>query len=78
MKIAIPAAAPNLDAQVEDKLGTAAYMLVVDIDDMSFEAIGGPPPSHGPGAGIQAVSLMIGMGEKKNRDRRTMPFCHGR
>jgi len=62
MKIAIPATAPNLDAQVEHKLGTAAYLLVIDMDDMSFEAIEGPPPSHGPGAGIQAVSLVVGMG----------------
>ena len=44
MKIAIPATAPNLDAQVEHKLGTAAYLLVIDMDDMSFEAMEGPPP----------------------------------
>ena len=64
MKIAIPAAAPNLDAQVEHKLGTAAYLLVIDMDDMSFEAIEGPPPSHGPGAGIQTVSLVVSMGAR--------------
>lgn len=64
MKIAIPATAPNLDAEVEHKLGTAAYLLVIDMDDMSFEAMEGPPPSHGPGAGIQAVSLVVGMGAR--------------
>lgn len=64
MKIAIPVNTPDLDARVEHKLGTAPYLLVIDINDMSFEAVEGPPPSHGPGAGIQAVSLVLGMGAK--------------
>ncbi len=51
MKIAVPANAPHLDAQVEHRLGRASYILVIDIDDMSFEAVAGPPPSLGPGAG---------------------------
>jgi predicted Fe-Mo cluster-binding NifX family protein len=64
MKIAIPANAPELDAVVEKRLGTAAYLLVVDLDDMSFEAVAGPSPSAGPGAGIEAVSIVLNMGAK--------------
>lgn len=62
MKIAIPATAPNLDANVENRLGTAAYLLVIDTDDMSFEAIAGPSPSSGPGSGIKTVAMVMDMG----------------
>jgi predicted Fe-Mo cluster-binding NifX family protein len=64
MKIAIPATAPDLGARVENRLGTAAYLLIIDTGDMSFEAVAGPPPSAGPGAGIQAISIIMGMGAK--------------
>jgi predicted Fe-Mo cluster-binding NifX family protein len=62
MKIAVPADAPDLDAQVENKLGTAAYLLIIDLEDMAVEAVEGPPLSHGPGAGIEALSTVIGLG----------------
>jgi len=62
MKIAIPSTMPDLSGTVEHKLGTAAHLLVVETDDMSFEALDGPPRSSGPGAGVQAVSLVVGMG----------------
>jgi predicted Fe-Mo cluster-binding NifX family protein len=62
MKIAIPANAPDLGASVENRLGTAPYLLVIDLEDLSFEAVTGPPSSAGPGAGIEAVSIVTGMG----------------
>jgi predicted Fe-Mo cluster-binding NifX family protein len=62
MKIAIPATATDLNASVENRLGTAAYLLVIDTDDMSFTAMAGPPPSTGPGAGIQTIATVMGMG----------------
>jgi len=64
MKIAVPAGGPTLDARVERKLSTAPYLLVIETDDLSFDVLEGVPPSHGPGAGIQAVSLVLGMGAK--------------
>ena len=64
MKIAIPATAPDLGANVDKRLGTAAYLLVIDLEDMSVEAVAGPSPSAGPAAGIQAVSVVLGMGAK--------------
>jgi predicted Fe-Mo cluster-binding NifX family protein len=64
MKIAIPANAPDFGASVENRLGTAPYLLVIDIEDMSFEAVAGPSPAAGPGAGIEAISVVTGMGAK--------------
>jgi len=64
MKIAVPAGGPTLDARVERRLSTAPYLLVIETDDLSFDVLEGVPPSHGPGAGIQAVSLVLGMGAK--------------
>jgi predicted Fe-Mo cluster-binding NifX family protein len=64
MKIAIPTTAPDLGASVASRLGTAAYLLVIDLEDLSFEAVAGLPPSAGPGAGIEAISIVTGMGAK--------------
>ena len=64
MKIAVPAGGPTLDARVEQRLSTAPYLLVIETGDLSFDVLEGVPPSHGPGAGIQAVSLVLGMGAK--------------
>ena len=62
MKIAMPVDAPNLDAQVENRLGTASYLLVVDTETGTFEAVQTPAGTSGPGAGIQIVSMAVGMG----------------
>lgn len=64
MKIAIPSTAPDLGGMVEQKLGTAAYLLVVETDDMSFEVMDGPSGAPGPGAGVQVLSMVVGMGAK--------------
>lgn len=64
MKIALPAKTPDMAARVENKMGTAPYLLVIDTDNMTFEAIEGLPLSAGPGSGIQAVTRVLGMGAK--------------
>ena len=64
MKIAIPSTTPDMKGSVEPKLGTAAYLLVVETDDMSFEVMDGPPRSSGPGAGVQIISLVVDMGAR--------------
>lgn len=60
MKIAVPADGPSLEARVQSRLGTTPYLLVIDPDDMSFEALDGPPSSLGSGAGVQALSIVLG------------------
>ncbi len=62
MKIGIPSTKPNLDGMVENKLGIAAHLLVIETDDMSFEVLKGPPHSSGPGAGVQSISLLVDRG----------------
>jgi predicted Fe-Mo cluster-binding NifX family protein len=62
MKIAIPSNRPSLEGGVAHKLGTAAYLLVIDTKDMSFEAVDGPPKGSGPGAGVVIMSLAVEMG----------------
>ncbi len=64
MKIAIPASAPNLDARVESRLGTAPYLIVIDMETRAFESVKGPSASSGPGSGIQSITLILGMGAK--------------
>ena len=41
MKIAVPSTKPNLDGMVENKLGIAAHVLVIETNDMSFEVLNG-------------------------------------
>lgn len=62
MKIAVPATAPDPDAPVALKLGTAPYLLIVDTETMTFEALEAPLDASGPGAGIQALTLILGHG----------------
>jgi len=62
MKIAVPSTEPNLDGMVENKLGMAAHVLVIETDDMSFEVLNGSSRSSRPGAGVQTISLVINMG----------------
>ncbi|BCS87781.1 NifB/NifX family molybdenum-iron cluster-binding protein [Pseudodesulfovibrio sediminis] len=64
MKIAVPCSEPNLDSKVGRRLGTAAYLLIVETDDMSFEVLDGPPPSSAPGAGVQVISLVVDRGAR--------------
>ncbi len=62
MRIAVPSTRPDLSGQVEHKLGTAAHLLVINTEDMSFDVAAGPGKSPGPGAGIESLSLVVGMG----------------
>jgi len=62
MKIAIPTDGPNLDARVQNKLGAAPYLLVVDPTDMSYEVLDRTSMAHRTGAGVQALSLVLDKG----------------
>jgi predicted Fe-Mo cluster-binding NifX family protein len=58
MKIAVTAAEPSLDANLDPRFGRSACFVVVETDDMSFEAIDNTNVSLGGGAGIQSAQLM--------------------
>jgi len=58
MKIVVTATGTSLDAQLDPRFGRCAYFLVVETDDLSFEAIENPNAMLGGGAGIQSAQLM--------------------
>ena len=62
MKIAITATGPDLDAPVALKLGTAAYLQIIETDTMAVEVLDAPLASAGSGAGIRALALILGQG----------------
>ncbi len=64
MKIAITAAGTTLDAQVDPRFGRCPCFLIVETDDLSFEAVENPNLSLGGGAGIQSAQLMAEKGVK--------------
>ena len=58
MKIAISSNGNNLDSQIDPRFGRCAYFLIVDIDDMSFEAFENENVTLGGGAGIQSAQFV--------------------
>jgi len=62
MKIAITATGANLEANVDPRFGRCACFLVVETDDLSFEAVENPNVALGGGAGIQSAQLVAAKG----------------
>jgi predicted Fe-Mo cluster-binding NifX family protein len=62
MKVAVSSNEKNLDAQLDPRFGRCAYFLVVNPDDMSFEAFNNESAAQGGGAGIQAAQFLASQG----------------
>jgi len=62
MKIAISSTDRDLDAQIEPRFGRCPYFVIVDTDDMSFEAFDNENIALGGGAGIQAAQFVASKG----------------
>jgi predicted Fe-Mo cluster-binding NifX family protein len=62
MKIAITATEPTLDAAVDPRFGRCPFFLIVDPDNLAFEAIENASVALGQGAGIQSAQLMAEKG----------------
>jgi predicted Fe-Mo cluster-binding NifX family protein len=62
MKIAVSAAGNTLEAPVDPRFGRCANFLIVDTDDMTFEAFGNDAGALGGGAGIQAAQFVASKG----------------
>ena len=58
MKIAVTASGADLSAPVDPRFGRCQGFVIVETDDMSFEAIQNPNVGIGSGAGIQAAQLI--------------------
>ncbi len=64
MKIAVSATGKDLDSQIDPRFGRCAYFVIVNTDDMSFEAFDNENISLGGGAGIQAAQFVASKGAK--------------
>ena len=62
MKVAVSSNSDNLDAQLDPRFGRCAFFLVVNPDDMSFEAFNNESAAQGGGAGIQAAQFLASQG----------------
>jgi predicted Fe-Mo cluster-binding NifX family protein len=54
MKIAVSSTGMDLDSEIDPRFGRCAYFLIVDPNDMSFEAFENESMTLGGGAGIQS------------------------
>jgi predicted Fe-Mo cluster-binding NifX family protein len=64
MKVAISATRPSLDADTDPRFGRCSCFVIVETDDMSFEAVENANSTLGGGAGIQSAQLMAQKGAK--------------
>jgi predicted Fe-Mo cluster-binding NifX family protein len=64
MKICVSAAADSLDALIDPRFGRCPYFIIVDSENMQFEAILNMASDAMGGAGIQAAQTIVGKGVK--------------
>jgi predicted Fe-Mo cluster-binding NifX family protein len=64
MKVAASATGATLDAALDPRFGRCPYFVLVDTDDMTFEAVENGNALLGGGAGIQSAQLMAQKGVK--------------
>ena len=64
MKVALSANGRDLNAQIDPRFGRCACFIIVDTDDMSFEAFDNESIALGGGAGIQAAQFVASKGAK--------------
>ena len=62
MKIAFSSTGRDLDSEVDPRFGRCAYFLIVNPDDMSFEAFENESMTLGGGAGIQSGQFIASKG----------------
>ncbi len=62
MKVAVSSDGNNLDARLDPRFGRCAFFLVVNSDDMSFDAFNNESAAQGGGAGIQAAQFLASLG----------------
>jgi len=55
MKVAISSSGKDLDSQIDPNFGRCPYYLIVETDDMSFEALDNESVALELGAGVQEL-----------------------
>lgn len=64
MKVAVSVSGTNLDSQIDPRFGRCANFIIVDTDDLSFEAFGNENNALSGGAGIQSAQFVASKGAK--------------
>jgi len=62
MKIAVSASGEGLDASIDPRFGRCAYFIVLDLENMNFEAFSNENIALGGGAGIQSAQFIASKG----------------
>jgi predicted Fe-Mo cluster-binding NifX family protein len=62
MKVAVSSSGTNLDSKIDPRFGRCAYFIIVNTDDMSFEAFDNEAIALGGGAGIQSSQFVVSKG----------------
>jgi predicted Fe-Mo cluster-binding NifX family protein len=62
MKVAVTAVGNDLDAEVDPRFGRAPYFVIVETDDMSFEALANEAADASGGAGPAAAQAVADAG----------------
>jgi len=58
MKVAVTATEPSLEARVDPRFGRCSHFVIVETEDLGFEAVENSNAALGGGAGIQSAQLM--------------------
>ena len=64
MKVAVSSSGTQLDSQIDPRFGRCAYFVIVNTDDMSFEAFDNEGIALGGGAGIQSSQFVASKGAR--------------
>jgi predicted Fe-Mo cluster-binding NifX family protein len=64
MKVVVSSSGNDLDSHIDPRFGRCAYFLIVETDDMRFEAFDNENLVLGSGAGIQSAQFVVSKGAK--------------
>ena len=64
MKVAVSSSGKDLNSQIDPRFGRCAYFLILETDDMSYEAFDNENIALGGGAGIQSAQFIASKGAK--------------
>jgi predicted Fe-Mo cluster-binding NifX family protein len=76
MKIAISSTGPDIESEVDPRFGRCQYFMIVDLDDMSFEAVPNTNLAQGSGVGIQSAKVVADKGVKAVLTGSVGPHAH--
>ncbi len=62
MKIGVSAKSGSMEAEVEPRFGRCAFFLIVDLENMQFEAFSNPATDMSGGAGPRTVQEFVNRG----------------